>query len=165
MLRQEVRRERDFGRVVVNRKIIGDDVRIVRRIEGHVAKKRRALRFLEKVNHRIGESGAGMFALGFRRSEPAADHVTELHFQRIAHAAHEDGLGDLKTFRQRAGTIVPFAGHERGVTHAAEGGRPGFITQQLLINAEQRTPGQKHGAGRHAGGGVQSALHVSAVES
>ena len=40
MLRQEVLRQRDLGRVVADRERVGDDMRIVRRIERYVAEER-----------------------------------------------------------------------------------------------------------------------------
>ena len=164
MLRQEVGRQRHFCCVVVNGKTLGNDVRIVRRIERHIAKKRAARVLLEKPDRLIGEDFAGVPGRELRLGELAIGHVAELGLHRVGHAAGEDRTGHLKAAWNGGRPIVPLATHERGIPRATECRGPGFVAQQLFIDPEQRPPGQQHGAGWHAGRSVHPALHVGAVE-
>jgi hypothetical protein len=60
MLGEEIGGERDFFWVVVDGKVGGHDVGIVRTVEGEVSEERFGVRFLEERDRLIREGGAGV---------------------------------------------------------------------------------------------------------
>ena len=167
VLRQEVRRERDRGRRIIDREPFRHDVRVMRTVEGKIREER--LLAILRLQERQGLVG-GLFAEVLRtdlaRSQFAGrEQVAGRRLERIHHPADEEGLGLLEGLRDRRRAIMPLAGGEVSVARRAEGAGPGLVLQQLLVDLRQRAARQQHRPRRHAGRALVAALHVSAGES
>ena len=166
MLRQEARRQLDLLRVIRQAEIVRHDVRIMRRVERHVCKKRPAffLRLLfQKADRLIRERLARVLRGRFRNADFSVRHIAEARVHGVCHAAREHRARGLKAALQRGIAIMPFAACECGVARLAERLRPRLVAQ-LFIHMEKAAPREQHRARRNARRAIEPALHVGTVE-
>lgn len=106
---------------------------------------------LKKTHRSIGEEFHGMFTADpFVLKGVSGGDVLQGEFVGIAHPAEKYGLALLKAAQSRLAAIVPFAGHEGGVSRPGKLFWPGRLRFELLMDAEEGPTTHEHGAGRHA---------------
>ncbi len=167
MLGQEVRRQRDRGRRIIDRKALRHDVRVVGSVEGEIGEERLpAVLRLQERERLVGGFLAEVLRGDLRRGELAGrQHVAGRRLEGVGHAAHEERAGLLEGLRQGRRSVMPLAGGEGRITGRAEGVGPGRMPQQLFVDLGEGTAGKQHRARRHAGRALVAALHVGAGES
>ena len=129
MLRQEVRRQRDRGRRIIDREPFRHDVRVMRAVEGEVGEERllAVLRFQEREGL-VGGLFAEVLRGNLRWGQlTRRQHVAGRRLKRIGHAADEERLGLLEGLRDRGRAVMPLAGSEGRIAGRTEGMGPGLV--------------------------------------